>query len=111
MQCGIPPTFRIHNVQVVELDPGNAAAVAKAAKLEPVVLERREKMKEEMIGADEDPPGHGFGLRSCWSRQCGTICPAPSQQRVAPVGSCAPSQPQSVCTVRTPVRQQRDHFL
>lgn len=84
------------NVQVVELDPGNAAAVAKAAKLEPVVLERREKMKEEMIGADQDPAGHGFGLRSCWSRQRDTICPSPSQQRVASVGSCAPLQPQSV---------------
>lgn len=83
-------TSRIHNVQVVELDPGNAAAVAKAAKLEPVVLERREKMKEEMIGADQDPRGRDFGLRSCWSRQRGTIYPAPSQQRDAPVGSARP---------------------
>jgi len=36
--------------KVLELDPGNAAAAAKEAKLQPVVEERREKMKEEMIG-------------------------------------------------------------
>ena len=35
----------------MELDAGNGAAAAKAAKLEPVVTQRREKMKEEMIGA------------------------------------------------------------
>lgn len=36
---------------MVELDPDNRDAKAKAAKLVPVVQERREKMKEEMIGA------------------------------------------------------------
>ena len=37
--------------QVLELEPGNRHAAAQAAKLEPVVLEQREKMKDEMIGA------------------------------------------------------------
>jgi tetratricopeptide (TPR) repeat protein len=33
-----------------ELDPGCAAAAAAVARLEPVVAERREKMKDEMMG-------------------------------------------------------------
>jgi hypothetical protein len=38
-------------LQTLELDPGNTVSVAKVARLEPVVAERREKMKDEMIGA------------------------------------------------------------
>lgn len=41
-------------LQTLELDPGNTVAVAKTARLEPVVAERREKMKDEMIGAAAD---------------------------------------------------------
>lgn len=37
-------------MQTLELDPGNTVAVAKTGRLEPVVAERREKMKDEMIG-------------------------------------------------------------
>ena len=37
--------------QVVELDPSNAAMAAKVRRLEPIVAARREKMKEEMMGA------------------------------------------------------------
>ncbi|KAK9805260.1 hypothetical protein WJX72_009420 [[Myrmecia] bisecta] len=36
--------------KIVELDPGNAGAVATVRRLTPIVEERREKMKEEMIG-------------------------------------------------------------
>lgn len=44
--------------QVLELDTGNAVAAAKAAKLQPIVEQRREKMKDEMIGesSPEPPP-------------------------------------------------------
>jgi len=38
-------------VQVLELDPGNAAMSGKVRRLEPIVAERREKMKDEMMGA------------------------------------------------------------
>ena len=38
-------------LQTLELDPGNTVSMAKTARLEPVVAERREKMKDEMIGA------------------------------------------------------------
>ena len=38
-------------LQVVELDPGNTAMAAKVRRLEPIVADRREKMKEEMMGA------------------------------------------------------------
>lgn len=36
--------------KAIEVDPGNTIALAMAARLEPVVNERREKMKEEMMG-------------------------------------------------------------
>lgn len=38
-------------VQLVSLDPSNKAAAASAAKIRPIVEERREKLKEEMMGA------------------------------------------------------------
>lgn len=37
-------------VQVVELDPGNALATKTVQRLTPIVEEKREKMKEEMLG-------------------------------------------------------------
>lgn len=59
----------LFGAQVLELDPGNAAAAAKEAKLQPVVEERREKMKEEMIGAQlatpKPPPFPRARVRAC----------------------------------------------
>ena len=40
--------------QVLELDPENAWAVRTVQRLEPIVLERQEKMKEEMVGKLKD---------------------------------------------------------
>lgn len=40
--------------KVVELNPGNQQASSDIKRLEPVVAERREKMKEEMIGKLKD---------------------------------------------------------
>ena len=37
--------------QVLELDPGDAAMQKTVKRLEPIVEERREKMKDEMMGA------------------------------------------------------------
>jgi hypothetical protein len=37
-------------MQVLELDPGNAAATSAVKRLTPPVTERREKLKEEMLG-------------------------------------------------------------
>ena len=37
--------------QVVELDPSNGLARAAVHRLKPIVRERQEKMKDEMIGA------------------------------------------------------------
>ena len=36
---------------MVQLDPGNGSARAAVHRLKPVVRERQEKMKDEMIGA------------------------------------------------------------
>ena len=36
--------------QVEELDPGNSLAASTVQRLTPIVNERREKMKEEMLG-------------------------------------------------------------
>lgn len=41
-------------MQLVELDPGNSRARANIAKWEPIVKERQEKMKEEMMGKLKD---------------------------------------------------------
>ena len=72
------------NTQVLELDPANAWAAATAARLNPVVPERHEKLKAEMLGklmdlgnsllgklglsldnfkAEQDPAGHGEAPR------------------------------------------------
>ncbi|MCO5589444.1 hypothetical protein L7F22_043411 [Adiantum nelumboides] len=40
--------------KVLELDPRNQQARANARRLEPIVAERREKLKEEMIGKLKD---------------------------------------------------------
>ncbi|KAH7437827.1 hypothetical protein KP509_05G091000 [Ceratopteris richardii] len=40
--------------KVLELDPGNKQCRANALRLEPIVAERREKLKEEMIGKLKD---------------------------------------------------------
>lgn len=37
--------------QALELEPGNGAAAAAVKRLTPVVEERREKLKQEMMGA------------------------------------------------------------
>jgi hypothetical protein len=37
---------------VLELEPGNSAAGQVAKRLTPVVVERREKLKDEMMGAE-----------------------------------------------------------
>ena len=36
--------------KVLELEAGNRAAASAIARLEPLVNEKREKMKEEMLG-------------------------------------------------------------
>ena len=41
-------------IQVVELDSTNVVAVATVKRLEPIVEEQREKMKEEMMGKLKD---------------------------------------------------------
>ena len=41
-------------MQLVELNPGNAQAKANIRKWEPIVAERQEKMKEEMMGKLKD---------------------------------------------------------
>ena len=41
------------HIQVVELDGTNASAVSTVKRLKPIVEERREKMKNEMIGTLE----------------------------------------------------------
>lgn len=43
----VPPLLAM---QVLELDPGNAAAASAVKRLTPTVMERREKLKEEMLG-------------------------------------------------------------
>ena len=48
-----PPTLKPATPsprQVLELDPGNAIAQKMVQRLAPVVEERREKLKEEMMG-------------------------------------------------------------
>ena len=42
-------TFAFH-VQVLSINSGNASMAATVKRLEPIVAERREKMKEEMMG-------------------------------------------------------------
>ena len=37
-------------IQIKELDPGNASAGKTVQRLTPIVNERREKMKDEMLG-------------------------------------------------------------
>ena len=37
-------------MQIKELDPGNASAGKAVQRLTPIVNERREKMKDEMLG-------------------------------------------------------------
>lgn len=37
-------------VQAMEIDPDNKVALSVIRRLEPIVQERREKMKEEMLG-------------------------------------------------------------
>ncbi len=39
--------------QVLELDPGNAIAQKSVQRLTPIVEERREKLKEEMMGEQQ----------------------------------------------------------
>ena len=39
-----------HYYQALELEPGNVLATKIVQRLEPTVLERREKLKEEMLG-------------------------------------------------------------
>ncbi len=39
------------HVQIKELDPDNASAAKSVLRLTPIVNERREKMKDEMLGA------------------------------------------------------------
>lgn len=46
----LPATSRVC-VQVLELEPGNSIADKAVKRLLPVVEERREKLKEEMVGA------------------------------------------------------------
>lgn len=41
-------------MQILELDPSNVAAKHKAKKWEPIVQERQEKMKDEMMGKLKD---------------------------------------------------------
>jgi hypothetical protein len=41
---------RLVALQVLELEPGNSWAAAVVQELQPVVQQRQEKMKEEMIG-------------------------------------------------------------
>lgn len=40
----------VENLQLVSLDSSNLASKAAVRRLKPIVEERREKMKEEMIG-------------------------------------------------------------
>jgi hypothetical protein len=40
--------------QVLELDPSNRPAAAAAARLQPIVAERQEKLKDEMLGKLKD---------------------------------------------------------
>jgi hypothetical protein len=47
-------TKLIHNMQIVELDSSNSVAKYNIQKWEPVVKERQEKMKEEMLGKLKD---------------------------------------------------------
>ena len=55
---------QVLKLQVVEMDSGNAAAVAKVAKLKPIVDERREKMKDEMIGVSSTSAKHVSHLQN-----------------------------------------------
>ena len=57
-------------LQVKELDPDNALATTTVQRLTPVVNERRERMKDEMLGAQPQSScnglmysstGHGHG--------------------------------------------------
>lgn len=70
--------------QILEVEPGDVKTRALAAKLEPVVKERQEKMKEEVLGKlkdlgnsvlnrfgmsldnfkmDQDPESGGYSIR------------------------------------------------
>ena len=51
--------------QIKELDPGNASAGKAVQRLTPIVNERREKMKDEMLGEC-----YSFCLRSVCAEHC-----------------------------------------
>lgn len=60
LTCGVRAS-RPPAPQVLELEPGNSAASKTVQRLEPVVAERREKLKEEMMG---ERWGGGMGRRA-----------------------------------------------
>lgn len=68
-----PPLSHTHthtHVQVLELEPGNAVADGMVKRLTPVVNERREKLKDEMMGARSKHLlccGVGKGWLPAWS--------------------------------------------
>ena len=64
-------------MQTLELDPGNTVAIAKTKRLEPIVTERREKMKDEMMG--------GFSLL-LGASDCTPAMPPADTHRCRPFG-------------------------
>lgn len=53
MRLSCPPARTAADAtRAAELDPGNKAAAQLAAELRPVIAERQEKLKEEMVGAN-----------------------------------------------------------
>ena len=52
-------------MQIKELDPGNVSAGTAVQRLTPIVNERREKMKDEMLGEH-----CSFHLRSACAEHC-----------------------------------------
>ena len=62
MNCAIiDVSLALEPPQVLELDPGNAVALKTVERLLPVVTERREKLKEEMMGGGGGGVGQGVG--------------------------------------------------
>lgn len=60
------PEMCIIFVQLVELDPKNASSQAAVRRLKPIVEERREKMKNEMIGPHFHFHTADFSLPNYW---------------------------------------------